>query len=217
MTAPARGRTVRRKRDLCDQVCGPQRRDPTTDSLAIPETADDSATALACYRHPDRETYVRCGRCERPICARCAMEGPVGLRCRDCGRPGPDPLTALTPTQLGAGLAVGLGAGTIGGFVGLQTGFFLSLCLGPFIGGAISEAVIRSTGYKRGPIMKALVLGGIVAGVVLAAFLEYAVIWPDALPTLWQGEAAAAFIRVTGAGSLIYIAAASFGALTRLR
>ena len=46
-----------------------------------------------------------------------------------------------------------LGAGTIGGFVGLQIGFIFALCLGPFIGGLIGEAVLRATGYKRGPWM----------------------------------------------------------------
>ncbi|MEU2880994.1 hypothetical protein ABZ651_33340, partial [Streptomyces sp. NPDC007070] len=27
-----------------------------------------------CYRHPDRETGVRCTRCERPICPECTGE-----------------------------------------------------------------------------------------------------------------------------------------------
>ncbi|MBN9618250.1 MAG: rhomboid family intramembrane serine protease, partial [Actinobacteria bacterium] len=26
---------------------------------------------LRCYRHPNRETLIRCTRCDRPICADC--------------------------------------------------------------------------------------------------------------------------------------------------
>ncbi len=37
-----------------------------------------------CYRHPQVETGLRCNRCNRPICPRCARQTPVGYRCPDC-------------------------------------------------------------------------------------------------------------------------------------
>jgi membrane associated rhomboid family serine protease len=36
---------------------------------------------MRCYRHPDRETYISCSVCDRPICTECMTPAPVGQRC----------------------------------------------------------------------------------------------------------------------------------------
>ncbi len=39
---------------------------------------------LPCANHPNETTYVRCGRCDKPICVRCMVDTPVGKKCREC-------------------------------------------------------------------------------------------------------------------------------------
>src|SRR5947208_2630182 len=46
------------------------------------------AAAMRCYRHPDRETYISCSECGRPICTECMTPAPVGQRCPEhSGKP----------------------------------------------------------------------------------------------------------------------------------
>ncbi len=43
-----------------------------------------SVVPPVCPRHPDRVSYVRCQRCDRPVCPECQRPAPVGVQCVDC-------------------------------------------------------------------------------------------------------------------------------------
>ena len=180
--------------------------------MTLPEQAEPDA--LRCYRHPDRETWVRCGRCDQPICTRCAMQGPVGFRCRRCGRPARDPLTSMRPSQLAIGLGISILGGLVVGLFSSRIGFF-GLLLAWFAGGLIADAVIRFVGFKRGPKMIGVLFGGILAGAALGFVIEASVFASGFGPD--SGAFVAAYVAEQGPWAVLAAGLACFGAWSRFR
>lgn len=186
-------------------------------SRSIADAQADDGT-MRCYRHPDREVWIRCGRCDRPICTQCAMQGPVGFRCKQCGKLAFDPLTSFTPRQAALGSATAILAGVAAGFVGAKIGFF-SIFVAYLAGGIIAEAITRVTGYKRGPVMFAIVFGGLALGTLIGAGAAF---WLEYSTMLAYSDAEGAFplepLLVDAATwALITAGAAAVGAWSRLR
>jgi hypothetical protein len=44
------------------------------------------STPTYCANHPGVETSLRCNKCGKPICAKCAIRTPTGYRCKECVR-----------------------------------------------------------------------------------------------------------------------------------
>ncbi|WP_426508853.1 rhomboid family intramembrane serine protease [Dactylosporangium sp. McL0621] len=101
-----------------------------------------------CYRHPSRETYVRCTRCDRPICPDCMNEASVGFQCPDCVREG-------SRTQRQARTAFG---GTQAGSAGTVTITLIVINVMVFIIGIISAGRGAADGLGGGG------LGGLLGG-----------------------------------------------------
>lgn len=62
------------------------------------EESQTEQQAPHCYVHPDRETYITCARCGRPICPDCMVAAPVGFQCPQCVKQAEESSrTPLTP------------------------------------------------------------------------------------------------------------------------
>ena len=117
---------------------------------------------LVCEKHPDRETSLRCNRCEKPICSECAVLTPVGYRCQECVREQQsgfdttrsyDYPIAFVISMIGVGIGIYLV-----GFLGIW-GIFLA----PVVGGGIAEVLRRLINNRRSRRLPlAVVLGGVV-------------------------------------------------------
>jgi hypothetical protein len=46
----------------------------------------DPTVPIFCANHPAVETSLRCNKCGKPICAKCAIRTPTGYRCKECVR-----------------------------------------------------------------------------------------------------------------------------------
>jgi hypothetical protein len=151
---------------------------------AVDPAVEGDDGPLYCYRHPKSETYVRCGRCDQPICPKCAVQGPVGFRCRQCGLVKSATISSFTPQQLVLGLGASVGGGALVGYLGGQIGFY-SIFLSFFAGAFIAEAFVRFAGLKRGPIVRTMLYGGLAAGFALGAAAQI-VTFMGAIPA--EGE-----------------------------
>lgn len=112
------------------------------------------------------ETALRCGRCDQPICPKCMVMSPVGARCKSCSPMRKAPMYTLgakhilraVGTALVAGLAMGIAWGLVGS--AFSRGFFL-IFVGIALGWAFTKMMEFGTGYKRGPIVVACAIGGL--------------------------------------------------------
>ena len=72
----------------------------------------DESSETYCYGHKDIPTRLRCSRCERPICGRCAIPASVGQHCPECvaeaRRGAPKVRTALQATAPGVRAIIGI-------------------------------------------------------------------------------------------------------------
>jgi hypothetical protein len=128
---------------------------------------DNPSQSLYCYVHPQRETLLRCNRCELPICQSCAVLTPTGYRCKECVRGQQKifdtarwwdyPLAALTAGVLGY----------MGSLIASALGFFI-LLLAPVAGMIIAEAVRFVVRRRRSKPLPWLAAGAALLGALIS-------------------------------------------------
>jgi hypothetical protein len=117
---------------------------------------------VPCADHPDVETRLRCSRCGKPICPRCAVRAPVGMRCPDCAgtRASIKASPAGTLVAAGAGLAVATVVAIVWGFFP-EWEFYLALALGFGVVETMARMLRGRTGIDLQLIAIAIVVYGL--------------------------------------------------------
>ncbi len=139
-----------------------------------PRRAGQEANASYCNWHPDTETRLFCSQCGKSICTLCMVQVPVGIRCRECGRPERLPTYDVQPSYLlravGAGAAVAIVGGVL--WLGLNAIFggvpLVSSIFGLAVAYAIGEIISRAVNRKRG-VTLAWIAGGSMVGAYLVS------------------------------------------------
>jgi MFS family permease len=154
--------------------------------------SDTNEPIIYCANHPGTPTTLRCNRCEKPICPKCAVLTPTGYRCNECVRSQQKTFdTALWYDYILA-FVIGGFLSYIGSLVVRYIGFF-TIFLAPIAGVIIAEAIRAAVRRRRSkrlfqlatlavalgglPALILLILGALVGG-GMGGFL---------LPLIWQG------------------------------
>ena len=126
-----------------------------------------------CAKHNSVQTRLRCGRCEKPICPKCTVMGPVGARCRDCLSNKGSHIYKVGAPQLALAFGASIVMGAIGAvlvdILGLWA--FFVLFYAPALGAFLGKFLTRLTKGKRGPLVASASGAGIAVGALgLGAF-----------------------------------------------
>lgn len=150
-----------------------------------------------CYIHPDRETMLRCNRCNQPICTQCAVLTPTGYRCKQCVRGQQKvyetaqwfdyPLAFITAGVLSL----------IGSLIASYLGFF-TIFIAPVVGVIISEAVRSIVRKRRSKLLFRIAVAGIIAGAL-----------PRILPVLLFGTGGSMLFGLLWPALYLFLAAST--------
>lgn len=131
---------------------------------------------LYCANHPETETYLRCNKCGKPICLKCAELTEVGYRCKECIREQQNVFYNAMTSDNWIAFAVAAGitlvAWPIAAYFLKITGFFgwiIAILAGSGAGAALAQIIRNSVGRRRGRHIRYFSLAGILVGLLLSA------------------------------------------------
>lgn len=112
--------------------------------------SDYTPPIIYCANHPQRETSLRCNRCEKPICPECAVLTPTGYRCKECVRGHQRVFNTATSIDYVLAFITAAALSYVGSLITGFLGFF-TLILAPLAGVVIAEAVRYVIRKRRSP------------------------------------------------------------------
>ncbi len=121
------------------------------------------STTLFCANHPNIETSLRCNRCEKLICSKCAIHTPTGYRCNDCVRSQQKVFETALWYDYPLGFITAAVLAYIGSLIAPRLGFFV-LFLAPVAGMVIAEGTRLITGKRRSKYLFLTITAGALIG-----------------------------------------------------
>jgi len=118
---------------------------------------------LYCANHPTVETTLRCNRCEKPICIKCAVLTPTGYRCKECVH-GQQKVFETSQTM---DYPIAFGVAALLAFLGsllLPQWLLLAIIGSPIAGTVIAEAVRLAVRRRRSKRLFQVVLLATITG-----------------------------------------------------
>ncbi|GAA3520351.1 rhomboid family intramembrane serine protease [Aeromicrobium panaciterrae] len=119
------------------------------------------AQAYRCYRHPDRDAYIACQRCERMICPACMRDASVGFQCPSCVTEGAKSVRAPRT----------IAGGAISANVGVVSFVLIALNVVAYIAQLATDNTTGSV-FQRGAMQSYAVADGDYWRLLTAAFLH---------------------------------------------
>ncbi|GAA1488738.1 rhomboid family intramembrane serine protease [Brachybacterium sacelli] len=165
---------------------------------------DQQATPV-CPRHPDRVSYVRCKRCDRPACPDCQRPTSVGVLCVDCEREISKQQAASRPRNAMGG---GMGRGKP-----VVTYSVMALCVLAYLGQMALPAIVYGLGlfvpgYALVMPWTFLTAGFLHGGIMHLLLNMYAlyIVGQYLEPTMGHARFAAVyFVSVLGGHTAVYL------------
>jgi hypothetical protein len=141
------------------------------------------STPIYCANHPTVETSLRCNRCEKPICSKCAILTPTGYRCQECVRSQQKVFDTAVWYDYLLAIAIGFILSYIGSRIVTYIGFF-TIFVAPIAGMIIAEAIRAAIRRRRSNLLFlltgiAVALGALIPIILwlLWGFLSITLVW----------------------------------------
>lgn len=152
--------------------------------------APDPSATLYCANHPQTPTTLRCNRCEKPICPKCAVLTPTGYRCKECVRGQQRVFDTAQWFDYPLTFVVASLLSFIGSIFATRL-FFLIIFVAPIAGSLIAEAVRAVLRRRRSMALYRLAALATALGSLPVLLIGIASLLTGGSPTLlslvWQG------------------------------
>ena len=152
-------------------------------AISVETHSTDAAGQLLmtyCPQHPTVETQMRCNKCGKFICLKCAARTPVGYRCKECvyqqqnvyfNAKGHEDFVAFLVSLVLTCLAMPAIHFLSSSFY--FGAFYAALLAGPSAGALLVQVVRMAVHRRRSRYMSYFLISGIVTGLFLVGMGEF--------------------------------------------